>query len=230
MVLRPIPNLDQILFAQDVVRVKDFNQFFHATGYNAEGGMYSLTPGDSGWKLQGATWENPGFSQTQDDPVVGVNWNDAQAFCQWLTTKERTEGRIGINQFYRLPTSSEWNIVAGSARFPWGDQWPPPAGAGNLGGAEARLPSGSIPNYSDGYIRTSPVGSFAANSLGLHDIVGNCSQWVMDTAPDNPGEKVLRGSAWYTTSSDDLLSTGYLRASPDLRNDSNGIRVVLQLQ
>ena len=90
----------------------DFEAFVQATGYHADGGMTSSFL--KGSKAKGLTWQNPGFAQTPDHPVVGVNAYDALAFCQWLTEKELKEGVIGEGFLYRLPTDKEWSAAAGT--------------------------------------------------------------------------------------------------------------------
>src|SRR5437899_4419113 len=94
------------------------------------------------------------------------------AFCKWLTDKERDENLLEDRQCYRLPTDREWSLAVGLANergatpqardgkikneFPWGKQWPPPAGAENyLVGAGKRRG------------RTMPVGGLKAKPLGL---------------------------------------------------------------
>ena len=65
------------------------------------------------WKLDpNASWKSPGFSQGPDHPAVGVSWQEAVAFCKWLTAKERSEGRLLPSQSYRLPTEADWNAAA----------------------------------------------------------------------------------------------------------------------
>ena len=190
-----------VLFSVWDVRVKDFAAFVNATGYDATDGMFSLGTGT--WKQRGDTWKNPGFMQTENDPVVGVSWDDAQAFCYWLTKKEQIEGRLAGNQEYRLPTDAEWFKAEGlSSIFLWGDnKWPPPPGVGNYAGSEARdakWPSDltTIDGYNDGYPRTSPVGSFPANAYGLYDMGGNVWQWSEDnyTGGDSGDDHKLSGS------------------------------------
>ncbi len=240
---------DGVLFSVWDVRVKDFKAFVDATGYDATGGMYSIKGRTLG--QYGATWKSPGFKQTGDHPVVGVNWEDAMAFCKWLTKKEQAEGRLGANQSYRLPTDAEWSKAAGSTLYPWGNKWPPPQGAGNYAGSEARdrtWPTGytTIDGYNDGYPRTSPVGSFSANQYGLFDMGGNVYQWcedwyeasmnseqVRNNIPayndDGGGQmfKVLRGSPWLGTGPLGLLSSLRDRNNPDRRRDFYGFRVVV---
>ena len=101
---------------------------------------------------------------------------------------------------YRLPTDQEWSVAVGLDSEPgntpeekdskirlyqWGTKWPPPPGAGNYCGEEARIGNEPqdltvIEGYNDGYPRTSPVGSFAANKNGLYDMGGNVWQWCED--------------------------------------------------
>ena len=93
-------------------RVRDFEAFVAATGYDAIGGMSSAIT-QNGFKLNQMSWKDPGFSQTPDHPVVGVSWEDANQFCAWLTKKERSEGTLRNFQSYRLPTDREWSEAIG---------------------------------------------------------------------------------------------------------------------
>ncbi|MDC0144775.1 SUMF1/EgtB/PvdO family nonheme iron enzyme, partial [Verrucomicrobia bacterium] len=86
-------------------------------------------------------WKSPGFTQADTHPVVNVSWEDANAFCEWLTKKELAEGKIKAGQKYRLPTDAEWSVAVGLGRetgsspeekdggikdvYPWGKEWPP---------------------------------------------------------------------------------------------------------
>ena len=131
-------------------------------------------------------------------PVVAVSWQQAAAYCNWLSRQEGLpaayESRGGrlvpvqpMNTGYRLPTEAEWEWAAranrdGSVRkYPWGDSLPVPPGAGNLGDRMAQpLLQAVIEGYDDGYAVTAPVASFAPNVLGLHDLGGNVAEWTSD--------------------------------------------------
>ncbi|HXV39592.1 MAG TPA: SUMF1/EgtB/PvdO family nonheme iron enzyme [Steroidobacteraceae bacterium] len=165
-------------------------------------------------------------------PVVRVGWEDAVAFCNWLSERdklppayERRGDRLAliepVTTGYRLPTEAEWEFAArfdGTAatrKYPWGDGLPVPAKAGNWGDSTAiYLTPVTITGYTDGFRVTAPVGSFAANPLGLFDMGGNVLEWTTDrysiyvvgpehvaTDPLGPraGEQyVIRGAGWLT--------------------------------
>ncbi len=119
-------------------------------------------------------WRNAGFEQTDEHPVVGVSWNDAVAFCEWLSRKE--------GKAYRLPTEAEWEYAcrAGTTtRYSSGDDPETLAKVGNVPDATYRAKFPDDKNTikaSDGYVFTSPVGSFRPNAFGLYDMQGNASQ------------------------------------------------------
>ena len=249
----PVPGTE-VLFCTWLVRVKDFAVF---AGDRAGNGGWDYRKGsepfvlkNDGWKQRGWEygWQNPGFAQTTDHPVPCVSYEDAQAFCAWLTKKERAEGKLTASQSYRLPLDWEWSVAVGLAEakagapkektkkmpgYPWGTtNWPPPVGAGNYAGSEAKdadWPStwGIIDGYRDGYTRTSPVERFAANRYGLYDMGGNVYQWCEDWHDGEQTSRVLRGGSWTLNVPDYLLSSFRNRSAPVVRIDYVGFRVVL---
>ncbi len=133
-----------------------------------------------------------------NNPVVNVSWQDAAAFCNWLSAKEGLtpvyEEKFGVlvpirplPDGYRLPTEAEWTWAAryqggaGRLKYPWGDSMPPPEDAGNFAdqAAKALVPT-VLPGYDDGFASTAPVGTFDASALGLYDTGGNAAEWVND--------------------------------------------------
>ena len=180
------------------------------------------------------SWKNVGFTQADTHPVVKVSWNDAQAFCEWLTKKELGAGKIKVGQKYRLPTDAEWSVAVGLEQekgntpkekrngikgvFPWGKEWPPPVGAGNY------PQSLKVDNFE----YTSPVGSFAVNKLGLHDMGGNVYEWCEDWYnPTAQKYRVFRGACWSDSDADYLLSSYRDYITPDYRFYKFGFRCVL---
>ena len=190
------------------------------------------------------------FEQHPDHPVVNVSREDARAFCEWLTERERKAERISQNHTYRLPTDLEWSRMAGleeeegispnwrDARkqrvFPWGLAWNTDGKAGNFADmAAARTPGvereRTITGYDDGHAFTAPVGSFPANALGIFDLSGNVQEWVDDefSKLGNDELGVLRGGGWNTYQIESLF-TGSRNAVPPTYQDSiYGFRVVL---
>jgi formylglycine-generating enzyme required for sulfatase activity len=156
-------------------RLKDFDSFVRATRYDATRLMNS-----DGIVKDGDSWALPGFDQTPDCPVSTVSWDDARAFCLWLTEKERWERVISRDQYYRLPTDAEWTAAAGDGlRYPWGEQDSPPPGAGNYAFKDDGFFESTL-DGADGYKNTSPVGSFSSNAYGLYDMGGNLWEWCED--------------------------------------------------
>jgi len=180
-------------------------------------------------------WKKPGFQQEDTHPVVKVSWYDANAFCEWLTKKELAAGKIKAGQKYRLPTDAEWSVAVGLGKekgntprekrqgikdvYPWGKEWPPPVGAGNY------YKSLKVDNFE----YTSPVGSFASNKNGLHDMGGNVWEWCEDWYdPAAKTYRVLRGASWGNGRPVGLLSSIRNYGTPGNRYDGGvGFRCVL---
>ncbi len=115
-------------------------------------------------------------------PVTGVSWEEAVAYARWLS--ELTGKR------YRLPSEAEWEYAAGGAGrtlYWWGN---------SLG--EGRANCFNCGSEWDART-TAPVGSFPANTLGLHDTAGNVAEWVQDCYHPNYEGAPTDGSAWLST-------------------------------
>ena len=137
--------------------------------------------------------------------MINVSWEDAEAYVAWLSRE--------TGEAYRLPSESEWEYAARAGtttRYTWGQ---------DIGRNRANC--GDCGSRWDGD-RTAPVGSFAANGWGLHDMHGNVWEWVADcwhenyaraprdgsawTSGGNCGRRVLRGGSWF-------LSPAFLRSA-----------------
>ena len=194
---------------------------------------------DGSWKTQ----QRDGIpnGDNDDHPVVGVTWEDAVKFCEWLSKKE---GKTS-----RLPTDEEWSRAVGlpeesgatprqkgegrGGGYPWGTQWPPPSKAGNFRDEtlHEQFPAWRhewIRGYWDGYATTAPVGSFEPNTFGIYDLSGNVWEWCEDWLDATKSDKVLRGAGWNNMDGGGgLLSSNRHGIPPTHRNEGLGFRVVL---
>ena len=136
-------------------------------------------------------------------PVVYVSWNDATAFCEWLSRKE------GIQ--CRLPTEAEWEYACragSSAPYPWGDEIS--AKRCNFADKNSSFPWRDS-NADDGHAVAAPVGTYLPNGFGLYDTIGNVWEWCQDwygsgyyasspkddpTGPSSGSGRVSRGGSW----------------------------------
>jgi sulfatase modifying factor 1 len=231
----------EFALGQFAVTRGEFAAFVRDSGYNPPNGCFVYNTTNGRWAPdQNRNWQNPGFAQTNQHPVVCVSYDDAQRYVQWLSRK--------TGKSYRLPTEAEWEYAARAgtttARF-WGDgrdQACNFANVADLTRAEAhnlKRDENNVFQCRDGYVYTAPVGSFSPNGFGLHDMLGNVFQWTEDCyqesyigAPTDGsamtgGEckyRVLRGGSWAYTPGD-LRSARRFRSSTDLRLNYIGFRV-----
>jgi formylglycine-generating enzyme required for sulfatase activity len=163
-----------------------YRQFVDATGHESTDGVNGKRGGfnrSAGRIEQGPeyAWQNPGFVQSDTHPVVNVGWEDAVAFCRWLSEKE---GKV-----YRLPTEAEWEYAcrAGTTtRWSSGSEGASLQAMGNVADRAFQLecpndrPADWSAPWDDGFPFTAPVGRFRSNAFGLHDIYGNVQEWCAD--------------------------------------------------
>lgn len=119
-----------------------------------------------------------------DQPVVGVNYEQAVSYAAWLSA--------ATGEKFRLPTEDEYEIAARAGQssiYPWGDQAPTDGVRANYSGNKK-------------FAKPSPPGAFSGgnNPLGLSDMVGNVWQWT-STSPDanmsaDPSYKIVKGGSW----------------------------------
>lgn len=233
--LRFLPLRSNLLVGATEVRVADFRRYCQETG--------------------AADPEPVNFEQNEHHPVVNVSRTTAEAFAAWLTRQERNNGLIEETDTYRLPTDEEWSHMVGckdsngqspyerqrvrataGAEYPWGQKWPPARNTGNFADASA-IPGVRadhvIPRYLDDFACTAPVGSFAPNAMGLHDLAGNVQEWVSGEygGPENfqfRSYGVTRGGD-YTSFRPGQLSSHRRTPHPaDAHRPTIGFRLVLE--
>jgi len=208
------------------VTVRQFQVFVEATGYKTEGEKgnwaatyalagFPIVPGHAHHRLQ------PGFQQTQDDPAVCISFNDAVAFCKWLSKE--------TGKYCRLPSEAEWEYACRAG--------------GDADSVQSLDESGWYRGNAEG--RTHPVGQKKPNALGLYDMQGNAWEWCLDLWHSNyqgaPADgspwlredylplvairRVLRGGSWCRRYFK-LAGTYRYRGTPDFRSDGTGFRIV----
>jgi formylglycine-generating enzyme required for sulfatase activity len=169
-------------------------------------------------------WQDKNLNRP-NQPVVGVTWQDARDFCQWLTRK--------TGMIHRLPTEAEWEAAArgglAGEPYPWGRELPDAGG---------RYRANYYPNgfADDGFSLTAPVGSFPANSYGLFDMAGNVSEWCADekfplgggTPFAAPDYRIRKGGSWRSRARD-LRCAARKFSPPDTADGFIGFRVLRQM-
>jgi len=195
--------------------------FARATGYKQNGRCRSI------WEKRLAdplvvSWQDPiwpdGSKQSDDHPVVCIGWEDAAAYAAWLT--RQADGK----RVYSLPSEAEYEYAT-RAGTSGARPWPgPPEDAYKYANVGDRAYNAVVPEYpglacDDRFAFTSPVASFPENAFGLHDLIGNAWEWVLDCraegltatprdgaaltgAPADCKRRVLRGAGftsgdWY---------------------------------
>lgn len=205
----PVQITRPFYLAAHPVTVGQFRRFIDGSGYKTE----AETAGDEwNWGNPESDWENPGFDQGDDHPVVRVSHNDTMAFLGWLNTQEH-----GKKRSYRLPTEAEWEYAcrAGTGGLYGGSDDPESlVRVANVADASFKKvdPDATCIRGDDGYAYTAPVGSFEPNAWHLYDMIGNVWEWCGDwydptydksspredphnTAMASP--RVVRGGCWY---------------------------------
>ncbi len=192
-------HLDAFYIDKFEVTLARYATFLKATG--------NMQPPD-GW---------PGDAAEKELPVVGVGWDDADAYCRWA-------GK-------RLPTESEWEKAARGGdqrRYPWGNDEPTTAHAAAMKSADGAYAGGLAP------VGSHPAG---ASNRGVHDLAGNASEWVADwfaegfargsvrnpKGPAGGTDRVIRGGGWQDAG-ERLASARRWHAAPDTRASDIGFR------
>ena len=226
-------HVDDLYFAKYPVTNKLYRSFIAALDESSEvqEELNKIAKNNS-WDKEFSTWLNEGKNDLatllrsendedrkfdgDDQPVVGITWYAAQAYCLWLSQ------RAGKPDSYRLPTEVQWEWAAGGKRestpqkvrkYPWPD--------------ENREPDSKLLNYNSNVGQTTPVGSYpeGATPEGLYDMAGNVWEWTDSWYDDSRSYRVFRGGGWYF-SAEFCRSALRYAFSPVYRLNSVGFRPV----
>ncbi len=195
--------------AANEVTVGQYSQFVEETGHNGAGGYRFDADRRRFVFSEKNGWNRTGLNETDNHPVVNVSWNDAVAFCRWLSSKEGAT--------YRLPTEAEWEYACRAnttTRFASGDSEDNMFIVGNFAhdAVETLLRPDDEDDWDDGNPLTAPTGLFQPNRFGLYDMHGNVWEWCFDkysataygtgktinpTGPQGKGGfRTARGGSW----------------------------------
>ncbi len=220
--------LSSFKIAKYETTVAEFRSFIKSTGYvtDAEKGGYSYVFLIE--EMKGVTWECDVAGKrrpTSEDshPVIHVSWNDATAYCQWLSRQ------TGEN--YRLPTEAEWEYAAMGGTTTQDDEF----------GGRAILDEVAWYSNNSGNA-THPVGQKESNTLGICDMAGNVWEWCADwfdyrycqygpqndpVGADSGNSRVLRGGSW-NSDKEHCRLTNRNFDDPAYRRCNIGFRVALK--
>jgi formylglycine-generating enzyme required for sulfatase activity len=176
----------------------EFANFVRETGYSVENGCTVWINHTYPFR-QEAGWQNPGFLQTDRDPVVCVNRQDINAYLGWLNGKLHDRLPAEGEGLYHLPSEAEWEYAA-RAGTRTGRWWGDPIGSNNTNcdGCGSRWDKK----------QTSPVGSFQASPFGLADVLGNVSESTEDCWNETYVRAPEDGRAWTTGECDSRTMRG----------------------
>jgi formylglycine-generating enzyme required for sulfatase activity len=215
---------------------------FHMGVYEVTRGQYAQFIKDSRYtpqrhrdgKMPARRWDAPGFDQTDDHPVTWVTWEDADAFCKWLS--KRTGRTV------KLPSEQQWEYAcragATGLRYWEGEPTTAPCNAADQSYAKAAGKKAGFP-WDDGSPYTAPAGQFAPNAFGLYDMLGNVWEWcdqpaapatapaTQATQPQRTPMGQVRGGAFDCTGS--WLKCGERHGHPlSSPRENLGFRVIVE--
>jgi len=230
--------LDDFLIAVHPVTQREYERFVHDTGHRAPA-IYELplvvTAGgperERAFRANGQPYvwlDSEAPKDRLDHPVTLVRWEDASAYCAWLSD---AAGRI-----VRLPTEAEWERAARGGlegkRYPWGDSLDRDV-ANHMSDSSSRQPHG-----------TSRCRTYSPNGYGLFDMAGNVWEWVYDwydaryygtAGARNPAGppvghlRLVRGGSWLVADVRMLSCSHRHKVPPDTYSYAIGFRVACSL-
>ena len=227
-------HVDDFLIGVQPVTNADYARFVRDTGHRAPA-IYELplvvTAGgaerERSFRHTGAAyvWENVDPPNGREDhPVTLVRFDDALAYCAWLS--------VATGRLFRLPTEAEWEKASRggveSKRYPWGDR------------LDHHLSNFLVDPASKASRGTTPCRQYPSNGFGLFDMAGNVWEWVQDrydpnyyassparnpAGPPAGHMRVLRGGGWLVADVRMLSCSHRHKVPPDTYSYAIGFRV-----
>ncbi len=203
--------VDAFYLSKYEVTVAEFRRFVHATGYRTsaetDGEVKATEEMLRNGHMPFPNWKEHWFTQGDDHPVIWIAWEDAVAYCNWLSKEaglppaydaktralidERGDPTPDVRKVigFRLPTEAEWEFAARErgrrVRFGNGRDMAR-AGEINFNASVAHYPY--VEKGIDRGV-TTPVGSFPPNGLGIFDMAGNAWEWCTDAGALYPASR-----------------------------------------
>ncbi len=215
-----------VLVSVTETRIAEFSKFVETTGHPMRGPVW-FHDGTTGGLSENHDWQDPGYAAGPEFPVTCVSWDDARAFCDWLTESERLNGHLrgDPNWHYRLPTLEEFETAAR-----WDDfqsNWPPDPRYANLPGEEMRAAGwrlDTIDGWRDEWQTPVPWRSVLPGHYGIRGMTGNVAEWVIGDHHAVPDKRTFAGCDWLYG---DPKTHATIPVAPDSRGVRVGFRVVL---
>ena len=192
---RPFRLARPLAVSQMEISVGEYRRFVESTRRRSEDPCFVFDEESQGWVNKGGvSWEDPGFEQTEDDPVVCVSWFDAVDYTLWLGAFTGRE--------YRLLTEEEWEFAARAGTdtpWPFGREPGAACQSANVSNPGLSIPVEPFP-CDDGFQHTAPPVWFEPNSFGLLHMIGNVWEWTATCFEvDDTGtcaQRVNKGGSW----------------------------------
>ena len=192
---------ENFAMAKTEVTLAQFRQFMTESNHQQQSMVYQGTTyvgcnyfdGKRYGYVQRHSWEDPGFPQNEESPVVCVSWSDATAYAQWLSEKTGRQ--------YRVPSTVEFEYALRAGNdtpWPWGNNPDQACDHANIADRtfSGRYPSRPNFDCDDGYVFVARVAQFEANAFGLYDMIGNAWEWTDDCWHDDLSKAPLDGRAY----------------------------------
>ena len=220
------------------ITVGEIRRFEEATGTRIRRSCFIWTPSGRLRSRDGAYWGAPGFDVTDDHPAACINWDDAQAYVDWLNTEDPNGG-------WRLPSEAEYEYATRArtdTSYPWIGGVEALCEQANGAGAESMFGHRNRA-CDDGHATPVPAGVFPTNAFGLKHMIGNLWEWTGDCwngshrgafadgavrTTGSCNSRVLRGGSW--DDPPENLRAAYRVGIPKTRRQANvGFRVARDL-